>query len=214
MLDPAVALPEVGAADDAQAQRRARLREMEPQEAEPAVDAASASEAVAAAVALRRANAEGAARATASVSAALPAADLRVSEHCKHNISLGKALVRLPLEELRLGTEALLRWERPVLACGCLGTLQCLALSERLRYLPALAMLCAAAHSRLRQARRPPPHRIEYWFRDVNLKQKWTNLNSNIARVDRIAEAAVIALLKLHTAYVTDQCAPARSLFC
>ena len=69
-------------------------------------------------------------------------------------------------------------------------------------------MLCAAAHSRLRQARRPPPHRIEYWFRDVNLKQKWTNLNSNIARVDRVAEAAVIALLKLHTAYVTDQCAP------
>ena len=87
-------------------------------------------------------------------------------------------------------------------------------LSERLRYLPALAMLCAAAHSRLRQARHPPPHRIEYWFRDVNLKQKWTNLNSNIARVDRVAEAAVIALLKLHTAYVTDQCAPALSLLC
>lgn len=62
--------------------------------------------------------------------------------------------VTQPLGELLAMASCVLRWEQPGVSAMVFSTLQFLALSERLAYLPALAVLATAAHVWLLRRRR------------------------------------------------------------
>lgn len=195
----------------------------------------TASDAVANAVSQRRKQRAGQlyARATFDV---LPERTAGKYQRLKHNISLTKALLRLPLLRLRTTMLQFLRWESPSQTMLLFCFVQWLAMTDRFySYLPAIsvASLYAAVWRTQRELKATRtsssrgaantdmqgqhssvprhPYRVDYWHREPGLKTKFEHLQANIEALDGLVERLVMFLLKLHSAFagVDEECVSA-----